>query len=106
MEQIINLVVYLFAVSVAVERAVDILKRAVIQKFNLTTVNGAVYQLLSTFFGCVIATVDHPSFDFVTTNRWLMVVIIGLAASGGSSAWNTVLSILKELSLSKPVETK
>lgn len=106
MDDLIRLVVYLTVASVAVERAVDIVKRAVIQKLNITTLNGAAFQILAGIFGCIIAFTDQPSFDFVTTNRWLLVVIIGLCTSGGSGAWNTVLSILKELSIPKKVEDK
>lgn len=101
MDDLIRLVVYLSVVSVAAERAVDIVKRAMIQKLNINTLNGAAFQILAGIFGCIIAITDQPSFDFVTTNQWLLVVIIGLCTSGGSGAWNTVLGILKELSLSK-----
>ena len=106
MDDILKLVTYLICVSMAAERAVDIIKRAVVQKYNITTLNGAVYQSLAAVFGGLVAYFDKPSFDFITTNQWLLVVLIGLAASGGSSAWNTVLGILKELSLSKKVEDK
>jgi hypothetical protein len=105
MDDIIHLVVYLLAVSVSVERAVDILKRAIVQRYKVDTVNGVLYQILSTCFGAIIAIADNPNFYFITDKRWLMVVIIALAVSGGSSAWNTVLSILKELSLPKTTET-
>lgn len=106
MDDLIRLVVYLTIVSVAAERAVDIVKRAVIQKLNITTLNGAIYQILAGVFGSIIAYGDQPSFDFVTTNRWFLIVIIGLCASGGSGAWNTILSILKELSIPKTTDTK
>lgn len=106
-DDLIRLCTYLVFVSVAVERAVDIVKRAVVQQFNITTLNGSVYQILAGLFGALIVYADQPTFDFITTNRWLLVVIIGLATSGGSGAWNTVLSILKELSVSKSsTETK
>lgn len=52
----------------------------------------------------VIAYFDKPSFDFITTNHTLLLVIIGLCVSGGSGAWNTILNILKELS--QPKTTK
>lgn len=106
MDELIRLVVYLTVVSVAAERAVDIVKRAVIQKLDITTLNGATFQILAGIFGSIIAFTDEPSFDFVTTNRWLLVVIIGLCTSGGSGAWNTILSILKELSLPKNQDNK
>lgn len=105
-DDLIRLVVYLTIVSMAAERAVDIVKRAVIQKLNITTLNGAVYQILAGVFGAFIAFGDQPSFDFITTNRWFLVVIIGLCTSGGSGAWNTILSILKELSIPKASDIK
>lgn len=101
LDDLIKLCTYLVFISVAVERAVDIVKRAVVQQFNITTLNGATYQILAGLFGAVIVYSDQPSFDFITTNRWLLIVIIGLATSGGSGAWNTILSILKELSVPK-----
>lgn len=50
MDELIRLVVYLTVASVAVERAVDIVKRAVIQKLNITTLNGAAFQILAGIF--------------------------------------------------------
>lgn len=106
MDEIIRLCVYLTVISVAGERAVDIIKRA-LQKLNyLENINGALWQLLAGIFGAVVVYVDQPQFTFLTTNRWLLIGMLGLAASGGSGAWNTVLSILKELSIPKTSDTK
>ena len=61
-------------------------------------------QLTAGVFGMIIAYFDKPSFDFITSNHTLLLIIIGLCVSGGSGAWNTILNILKELS--QPKTTK
>lgn len=108
LDQLTTLITYLIVVSIAAERATeratDILKRAFILKFKVENFNGALYQLTAGVFGMVIAYFDKPSFDFITTNHTLLLVIIGLCVSGGSGAWNTILNILKELS--QPKTTK
>ena len=104
LDQLTVLITCLIVVSIAAERATDILKRAIVLKFKIENFNGALYQLTAGVFGILIAYFDKPSFDFITTNHTLLLIIIGLCVSGGSGAWNTILNILKELS--QPKTTK
>lgn len=98
MEDFIRLVTYLLAISIAVERGVDIFKRLVVQRYNWNTYNGALFQIVSGLFGAILVASDRPTFDFITPNRDLLLVILALGVSGGSGVWNTVLEILKGLS--------
>ena len=98
LDQLTVLITYLIVVSIAAERATDIFKRAFVLKFKVENFNGALYQLTAGIFGMIIAYFDKPSFDFITTNHTLLLIIIGLCVSGGSGVWNTILNILKELS--------
>lgn len=102
MQNFVDLITYLFTVSVAAERVVDIIKRSVFVKYNIQSTNGAVYQLLAALFGGIIAYIDCPTFDFISTNKSVLICLIALATSGGSGMWNTVLNILKEMSIPKP----
>lgn len=97
MDELIRLVTYLGVVSIATERAVDVLKRALVQRYAVETLNGALFQVLAAVFGMVIVAIDRPHFDFITTQPWLLTVLLGLGVSGGSGAWNTALNVLKEL---------
>lgn len=104
LDQLTVLITYLIVVSIAAERATDIFKRAFVLKFKVENFNGALYQFTAGVFGMIIAYFDKPSFDFITSNHTLLLIIIGLCVSGGSGAWNTILNILKELS--QPKTTK
>lgn len=101
LEQLTSLVTYLVIVSVAAERLTDITKRALIQQYNLTTLNGAIYQIIAGVFGAVICQINPPELTIIELNHYVLLIVIGLAVSGGSGAWNTILSILKELSKAK-----
>ncbi len=93
-DQLIQLVTYLVFVSVAAERATDMLKRSVIQdKFK--NLNGAVYQFIAFGFGFLTATISSPTLPVIGENIYLNHAIIGLCVSGGSGFWNTILELLK-----------
>ena len=97
MDQLIEIVTYLALLSVAAERFTDIIKRLVLSKYN---VNGAVYQLVAAGFGGFVALIDNPRFAGIEVGRYVQVLLIGLAVSGGSGAWNSILSVLQEYSRS------
>lgn len=96
MNIIIDSVSYLVMLSMAAERFVDIFKRLGLEKFSL---NGASYQVLSVTFGIIIAYIVPPPFLFGGASSTLELLMCGLLVSGGSSAWNSVLAILKNSSL-------
>lgn len=97
MDQVIQIVTYLALLSAAAERFTNIIKRLVLSKY---TVNGAVYQLIAAGFGCFVALVDSPQFSAVDVGKYTQVILIGLAVSGGSGAWNSILTVLQDYSRS------
>lgn len=101
-DQLIQLVTYLIVVSVAAERLTDIVKRAIINKFDISTYNGALYQIISGLFGVVMAYVSPPpAFPIISLKQYMLCLVVGLAVSGGSSVWNTALNILTEIAKTK-----
>lgn len=95
MDRFIEIVTYFALISVAAERFTDLIKKAWLSK--LTTVNPAVYQLLSALFGAAIAYAEPLALLSKQMPWYAVVVVSGLAVSGGSSFWNTVLSTLSEV---------
>lgn len=101
LEQIVELITYISVVSMAAERMVDIIKRAVIQKYNIDTLNGALYQIMAGLFGTTVAIFSPPKVLIIGLNEYIIILVVGLAVSGGSGAWNTILNILNEISKAK-----
>ena len=95
MEQVLQVLTYLALVSVAAERFTEIVKRMWLSKI---TSNGGVYQLVAALFGGFVAFVDPPSFPKIHLSIYLQTVLIALAVSGGSGAWNSILTTLQEYS--------
>lgn len=105
LDQISQLVLYFFTVSIAAERLTEIFKRTIVQKTNyLPKFNGAIYQIVSGLFGMGVAFKSPPNFDFFHMNQYAVIVITGLAVSGGSGAWNSVLEFLKQAATVKPTD--
>lgn len=100
-EQFVQLITYITVLSVAAERVTDMVKRGLFQKFKIGDLNGVAYQVISGLFAAFIVYLDDPVIELVTLDRWLTIVLMGLAASGGSGAWNSILSILKDYSVTK-----
>src|SRR5690348_16559183 len=98
-EQFVQLITYITVLSVAAERVTDMVKRGLFQKFKIGDLNGVAYQVISGLFAAFIVYLDDPVIELVTLDRWLTIVLMGLAASGGSGAWNSILSILKDYSV-------
>lgn len=95
MENIINAVAYLAMLSIATERFVEILKKLSIQKYIK---NDGVYQLLATLFGSGLCLISPPNLNFVLMDKYLIIIIVGLAVSGGSGFWHDLLKVLSEYS--------
>ena len=102
LEQLIALVSYIVMLSVAAERFTDIVKRAVFSKFNIPQLEGAVPQVIAAAFGGVVAYATPPEITFFPVKPEMIPPLIALAVSGGSGAWNSILTALKELSVAKP----
>lgn len=93
MEQVIAIVTYLAVASMAAERLTDILKKVYLQR---VTENGVVYQITSALFGGMIGYLSPLPIQAIQVNEYVLVLITALAVSGGSSTWNSILSILND----------
>lgn len=90
--------------SIAAERAVELLKNGILKKLNSTSI---VYQVLSGIIGGVLCYYSPPPTTIMNLNEWVTVFATGLAVSGGSAFWNSLLDSLMNLSKSlKPVPVK
>lgn len=99
MDKLFEFFSYFVLVSVAAERFTDVIKRCVFHSFKP---NGVTYQIISGLFGGYLAYHMPPDFLF-NVNSYITALVVGLAASGGSSAWNSVLESL--LSYSKAIKS-
>ena len=95
MDKLIDVLAYFALLSVAAERLTDIFKKAWLSK--LTNVNPAVYQVISALFGAGLSYASPLVIPGVPLPIWAIVTITGLAVSGGSSFWNTILSTMSEV---------
>ena len=94
MDKFTEIITYFALLSVAAERLTDIFKKAWLSKLE---VNPSVYQVLSGLFGAGLAYSAPLTIPSVSMPLWATVLITGLAVSGGSSFWNTILSTMTEL---------
>lgn len=95
MDNLMTLLTYFCMLSVASERAVELLKNLCLKKLNTPPV---YYQLLSGIFGAILAHFSPPSNDIMQLNHWVTIIATGLAVSSGSAFWNTLLDTLNTLS--------
>lgn len=94
MDKFTEVITYFALLSIAAERLTDIFKKAWLSKLN---VNPSVYQIFSGLTGAGLAYSAPLVIPGVEMPLWVTVVITGLAVSGGSSFWNTILSTMTEL---------
>lgn len=94
MDKFTEIITYFALLSVAAERLTDIFKKAWLSKLE---VNPAVYQVISGLFGAGLAYAAPLEIPSVEMPLWSTILITGLAVSGGSSFWNTILSTMTEL---------
>lgn len=88
MDNMITLLTYFCMLSVAAERAVEIMKLGVLKKYNPPAVT---YQILAGLLGAVMSYYSPPPSTFVQMEQWITIIATGLAVSGGSSFWNSTL---------------
>ncbi len=116
MQTLTGIVTLLVAISVAVERVTDLLKKMFHRYFldsdELPLSNEAAHRqaqliALSVAVGTLIAALAQEQLKAVLRPNlanhtgWVMYVIVGLMASGGSEFWKNVLAIILELQLKK-----
>lgn len=94
MDKFTEIITYFALLSVAAERLTDIFKKAWLSKLEI---NPAVYQVISGLFGAGLAYSAPLVIPSVNMPLWGTILITGLAVSGGSSFWNTILSTMTEL---------
>jgi len=112
MNSLTEFVTLMGAISVAVERVIEILKGLVpslakARKGNAEGIRRAVMQILAGIVGALIAYVAQ--FEISSTMPalsaekigWVGYVIVGLLASGGSALWNHVLDIVQAMKISR-----
>lgn len=107
LDNITQLVMYFLTVSIAAERLTEIFKRTIIK--DSTTIpkfSGAIYQIIAGVFGTIVAYISPPHLEFLQINQYVMYLLTGLAVSGGSGAWNSILEFLKEAATIKAKEAK
>lgn len=94
MDQLVSIITYFAILSVAAERLTEMLKNAFLGKL---TSNAAVYQGISGVFGAVLSLSAPLEMGSIHLPTWASVIVTGLAVSGGSGMWNTILSTMTEL---------
>lgn len=100
-----QLVVYLLTISVASERLTEILKRTFVKDTAaIPKWEGAIYQIIAALFGAFACWLSPPNLGSVHLNQYLLIVVVGLAVSGGSGAWNSVLEFLKQVAEAKKID--
>lgn len=106
MDQVIYIVTYLVTLSVAAERFTEIIKRAVLSKRPEWIMNGATYQIIAAVFGMAAAYANPPVINVIAMKPWLLYIVAGLAVSGGSGAWNSILTLLTEYAKNQKESSK
>lgn len=92
MNNLTELFTYFLFLSVAAERAVEIIKNAFLKKREAPP---AVYQTLAAIFGGIMSYISPPG-NMDHLNPYVASVMIGLAVSGGSSFWNTTIVMFNQ----------
>lgn len=95
MDKILTLLTYFCMLSIASERAVELLKNLYLKKINVPPV---VYQILSGVVGGILCYYSPPSTEIMNLGPWVTVIATGLAVSSGSAFWNSLLDTLTALS--------
>lgn len=100
------------AISVAVERVIEILKGMIpwlakVRQGNVEGVRRAVMQILAGIVGAVIAYGVQPeiasTMPALSAEKvgWVGYAVVGLLASGGSGLWNHVLDIVQATKITR-----
>lgn len=96
------------AMSVAVERVVELIKGFVPFLANPWSqhenIRRALIQLLTVFVGAIVASQMKGQLTntlHVSAVNWGVYMLVGLVASGGSGLWNHTLDIVRAVKVNK-----
>jgi len=93
LDQLIEVISYLAVVSIAAERFTEILKGALLKRLFAGPVT---YQLTAGVFGGFLAFIAPSPMAHLLDSTTAIIVVTGLAVSGGSGFWNSVLSVMQD----------
>lgn len=93
LDQLIEVISYLAVVSIAAERFTEILKGSL---FKLMDAGPVTYQLTAGAFGGLLAFIAPSPMAHLIDSMAAIVIVTGLAVSGGSGFWNSVLSVMQD----------
>lgn len=110
MDKISTLVALLAAISVAVERVVELIKGSIPALASTwqkaEAIRRALIQLLAVVAGAAIASQMPTQLASATGSQpdWKVDALIGLLASGGSGLWNHALDIVRATKVTKELQ--
>ncbi len=88
MIRLLELFTYFLMLSVAAERAVEILKTMFLKSMST---HPASYQVISGIVGGIMSYYSPPPDNIIHMTPIVSAMATGLAVSGGSSIWNTAI---------------
>lgn len=91
MVKLLELFTYFLMLSIAAERAVEILKTSFLKSMGT---HPASYQVISGLIGGGLSFYSPPPDNVVHMTPIIAAIATGLAVSGGSSLWNTVIDAI------------
>lgn len=95
MDTIVILVAYIAGMSVATERCIETLKVLGLRTFiEGTKTNSDVYKVIAVGVGAALAFVAPMPID-IGIPKTEFSALVGLAVSGGSGFWNTILEKMR-----------
>src|SRR5574343_583968 len=88
MTKLLELFTYFLMLSIAVERAVEIIKISFLKRLSVPSY---LYSILAVTFGSAMSYLSPPPDNIANMTPFISAIATGLAVSGGSSFWNTVI---------------
>jgi|SRR5215510_9765169 len=110
MDKISTLIALIAAISVAVERVIELIKSSIPGLGSTWSkregLRRALIQLLAVFVGAVMAWQMPSQLGAATGSqpKWQVDILFGLLASGGSGLWNHALDIVRATKVNKELE--
>ncbi len=95
MDNLLNLLTYFCMLSIAAERAVELLKNMFLKKLGTSMV---WYQVIAGVIGGIMCYYSPPPTTLINTETWVTVIATGLAVSSGSAFWNTMIDTMTAIS--------
>lgn len=88
MVKLLELFTYFLMLSIAAERAVEILKTMFLKSMGT---HPASYQVISGLIGGCLSFYSPPPSNIIQMTPLISAIATGFAVSGGSSLWNTIV---------------